>query len=78
MLNPSKWTLNKLRLFPTIFMILSLMAGCNLPAASTPTPDLFATLQASTPLMVSTSTPLEATATPDFSFVTSVPQHPSL
>ncbi len=73
MLNPSKWTLNRLRLFPTIFIILSLIAGCNIPAASTPTPDLFATLQASTPLPVSNSTPIEATATPDFSFVTPTP-----
>ncbi|MEP0805215.1 MAG: hypothetical protein HRF47_06980, partial [Chloroflexota bacterium] len=31
-------------------LLLLVMAGCNLPAASTPTPDLLATLQASTPL----------------------------
>lgn len=31
-------------------LIMFFMAGCNMPAASTPTPDLFATLQASTPL----------------------------
>ena len=73
MLNPLKWTLNKLRFFPTILILLSLMAGCNLPAASTPTPDLFATLQAATPLTASTPAPVEASATPNFSFVTSVP-----
>ncbi|GAB4444144.1 MAG: hypothetical protein OHK0041_00040 [Anaerolineales bacterium] len=31
-------------------LLLLVTAGCNLPAASTPTPDLLATLQASTPL----------------------------
>ena len=73
MLNPLRWTLNKFRLFPTIFIILSLTAGCNIPAASTPTPDLFATLQASTPLTISSPAPVEATATPNFSFATATP-----
>jgi tol-pal system beta propeller repeat protein TolB len=56
-------------------LLLLFMAGCNMPAASTPTPDLLATLQASTPLTNSTpqvfvtSTPLsvnveQSTATP--------------
>lgn len=40
-------------------LLLLVLAGCNLPAASTPTPDLLATLQASTPLTVSTPAPLE-------------------
>lgn len=48
MLTPSKPTNNFKR---TVALLLILaMAGCNMPAASTPTPDLFATLQASTPL----------------------------
>jgi len=50
-LNPLKPTMNK---FGLVFTLLSLLlTGCNLPAASTPTPDLFATLQASTPLGIS-------------------------
>jgi len=73
MLKPSKWTLNKFRFFPTIFILLSLMAGCNMPAASTSTPDLFATLQASTPLTASTPVSLETPATPDFNFATLTP-----
>ena len=43
------------------------MAGCNMPAASTPTPDLFATLQASTPLGGSTPQLFE-TPQPTFDF----------
>lgn len=50
-MNPLKPTMNKLGLVCTLLSIL-LVTGCNLPAASTPTPDLFATLQASTPLGV--------------------------
>jgi tol-pal system beta propeller repeat protein TolB len=73
MLNPLRWTLNKFRLFLTIFIILSLTAGCSIPAASTPTPDLFATLQASTPLTISSPAPVEVTATPNFSFATAIP-----
>ena len=49
MLKPSKRIINNFRLFATVLLIF-IMAGCNMPAASTPTPDLFATLQASTPL----------------------------
>jgi len=73
MLKPLKWTSNKLKFFPTLFTLLALMVGCNMPAESTPTPDLFATLQASTPLTVSTPAVLETPATPDFSFATSTP-----
>ena len=40
--------MNKFRLLSTIVFIL-LLAACNRPIASSPTPDLFATLQASTP-----------------------------
>jgi tol-pal system beta propeller repeat protein TolB len=65
MWNTSKRT-NNFKRTATLLLLL-VMAGCNLPAASTPTPDLFATLQASTPLTVSTPTLLETpafTATP--------------
>lgn len=59
------------RLLRTIVLAMTMLSGCNLPAASTPTPDLFATLQASTP---SGFTPPAATeqiiATPDFNFAT--------
>lgn len=48
MLTPSKPT-NNFKRTAALLLILA-MAGCNMPAASTPTPDLFATLQASTPL----------------------------
>lgn len=48
MLTPSKPTNNFKR--TAAFLLILAMAGCNMPAASTPTPDLFATLQASTPL----------------------------
>lgn len=44
---------NKFALAPTI-LITFLIAGCNRPVASTPTPDLFATMQASTPQGFST------------------------
>lgn len=57
MLNPSKRK-NRIRRVGTLLLIL-VMAGCNMPAASTPTPDLFATLQASTPLTGSTPELLE-------------------
>jgi Tol biopolymer transport system component len=43
---------------------LLFLAGCNLPSASTPTPDLFATLQASTPLGVSSPNPAETQTPP--------------
>lgn len=58
MLNPSKRIMNNFRLVAGLFLIL-VMAGCNMPAASSPTPDLFATLQASTPLTGPTSELLE-------------------
>jgi TolB protein len=61
------WRLLRAVALATTFLALS---GCNLPAASTPTADLFATLQASTP---SNFTPLPATesiATPAFNFTT--------
>jgi TolB protein len=57
-------------------LILFFIAGCNMPAASTPTPDLFATLQASTPLGFSTpESQLQETPTaiPNFDFPTVTP-----
>jgi len=42
-----------------LVLIAFLITGCNMPAASTPTPDLFATMQASTPLTGSTPQVLE-------------------
>jgi TolB protein len=62
--------MNKSRLVLTLFAIPVLLAGCNLADASTPAPDLFATLQASTPFGVSPPEVLETPATPDFTFPT--------
>jgi TolB protein len=70
MLNQSRWTINKSRLAFTLLLIPVFIAGCNLHATSTPTPDLFATLQASTPLGVSPPAMLETPATPNFIFPT--------
>ena len=64
-MNRSNWKTNRRTLFLT-FIILFVILGCNLPA-STPTPDLFATLQAATPLTLSTAAPI---LTPD-------PDHPT-
>lgn len=63
MLNPSMRITNRFGLLSTI-LILFLVAGCNMPAASSPTPDLFATLQASTPLTGSTPELLETPIPP--------------
>lgn len=55
---------------PALFLLL-LLVGCNLPAASTPTPDLFATLQASTPSgFIPPAATEQLTATPGFNFAT--------
>ncbi|HAV78974.1 MAG TPA: hypothetical protein DCX53_16615 [Anaerolineae bacterium] len=72
-MNPSKQR-NNIGLISTIF-IMFLIAGCNLPAASTPTPDLFATLQASTPITGSTPDPIGTTPLPtiDFNVATLTP-----
>ena len=48
--------------------LLTLIAGCNMPGGSTPTPDLFATLQASTPSGFTPPIATEQFATPDFNF----------
>lgn len=68
-MNQSNWTIHRVRLCLTFLFILS-SAGCNLPAASSPTPDLFATLQASTPLSYTPPAPTEPLPTPDFNFST--------
>jgi TolB protein len=83
-LNRSNWFTNNIRLFLT-FLLLLTIAGCNLPA-STPTPDLFATLQAATPLGVTpaaanTPVPTEAifvTPNPSLPSMTTVPQTPNM
>jgi len=49
-------------------LLFILVTGCNLPAASTPTADLFATLQASTPFGFTPPAATEQIATPDFGF----------
>ena len=53
-------------------LVLLVISGCNMPATTTPTPDLFATLQASTP---SGFTPpvTGQSATPDFIFAPPTP-----
>src|SRR5215216_26613 len=72
-LNQSSWIMNKSRLLWTI-ITLSLILGCSfLSSASNPTPDLFATLQASTPSSFSSPAATQPGATPDFNFSTLVP-----
>src|SRR5215208_7653226 len=53
-LNQSNWMTNKLCICLVIFLLLLLIVGCNRPIAASATPDLFATLQASTPSGFST------------------------
>ena len=62
----------KLKLFSRILLVF-LLIGCNRPIASSPTPDLFATLQASTPSGVSSPALTEWIATPEFEFPTANP-----
>ncbi|MCK6539115.1 MAG: hypothetical protein L6Q26_03565 [Anaerolineales bacterium] len=74
MLNPSRRTKNRFCRTAPILLLLA-AAGCNMPVASTPTPDLFSTLQASTPLTAFTPELLE-TQTPlptDFALPTLTP-----
>lgn len=54
-MNRSNWKIHNVQLFLT-FLLLLTIAGCNIPASAS-TPDLFATLQASTPLGVSPAAP---------------------
>ena len=53
-------------------LVFSFMAGCNRPAAS-PSVDLFATLQASTPMNVTPQATTPSGATPVYSFFTATP-----
>lgn len=55
------------------FILFALLAGCNLPTASTPTPDLFATLQASTPLYVASPQTTQPSPTVTFNFASVTP-----
>jgi TolB protein len=65
--------MNKAKLLWTIITLIFIL-GCNfLSSASTPTPDLFATLQASTPSYFSSPAATQPGATPDFNFSTSIP-----
>jgi len=65
--------MHKARLVWTI-ITLTLILGCNfLSSASSPTPDLFATLQASTPSSFSSPAATQPIASPDFNLPTSVP-----
>jgi TolB protein len=60
--------MHKARLFWTI-ITLTFILGCNfLSSASSPTPDLFATLQASTPSSLSSPASTQLITTPDFNF----------
>jgi len=64
--------MNKTKFILTL-LIFTLNAGCNMLTASTPTPDLFATLQASTPSNISAPQATELIATPSFNFFTITP-----
>jgi TolB protein len=68
---PSKWTMVKRNLTWILFLVA--FAGCNLPGASDSNPDLFATLQASTPSLSSSPPPPALTDIPDFDFPTVPP-----
>ncbi|HXF85028.1 MAG TPA: hypothetical protein VNK49_06525 [Anaerolineales bacterium] len=59
--------MTKPRSVGVLFVFFLLLIGCNLPA-STPTPDLFATLQASTPLGVSPPASFETPTAPALEF----------
>ena len=72
MLSPWIRNLNKTRLILTL-LIFALTAGCNFSAASTPDADLFATLQASTPLALGSPQATQPIATPIFNFSTVTP-----
>jgi ribosomal protein S12 len=75
-LNPLKPKLNNTKFILTLF-IFTLTAGCNRPAASNTAPDLFATLQASTPSNVTSPQATQSIATPAFNFSTITPKKPN-
>ena len=62
--------MNKLKF---LLILIFFTAGCNRPAAASSTPDLFATLQASTPSGFVSPVATESLHTPDFSLPTSNP-----
>ena len=62
--------MSKLKLVLTIVLLL---IGCNRPIASSPAPDLFATLQASTPDGSASPASTDSIATPAFNFPTPNP-----
>ena len=64
--------MSKLNLSST-FILFFLLVACNRPLASSPTPDLFATLQASTPSGVSSPAAGEPIASPVFNLPTANP-----
>jgi TolB protein len=55
--------MNRLKPFRAVLLLFFLI-GCNRPIASSPTPDLFATLQASTPSGLASPAPTGSMATP--------------
>ena len=59
--------------FILTLLIIALTAGCNMPAASNATPDLFATLQASTPSVLTSPQATQPIATPAFNLSTVTP-----
>ena len=56
-----------------IISLLALLWGCNFPSTPSPTPDLFATLQASTPDGLASPAATGSLATPEFNFPTANP-----
>ena len=64
--------MNKTKLL-LILVIVILTMGCIIPAAATPTPDLFATLQASTPSNISEPQVTQPIASPVFNLSTAAP-----
>ena len=70
-MNPLKLNMNKTKFILTL-LLFTLIAGCNRPA-STQTVDLFATLQASTPSIITSPQATQPNATPVFNFSTIAP-----
>jgi Tol biopolymer transport system component len=65
--------MNKAKLLWTIIALVFVLGCSFLSSASSPTPDLFATLQASTPSSFSSPAATQPGATPDFNFSTPLP-----
>jgi len=64
--------MNKTKFLMTMLLLVATV-GCIIPAASTPSPDLFATLQASTPSNISAPPATQSIATPVFNLSTLTP-----